>query len=233
MDSVPDTLRAGVAAGRPDRYVAHVPVRSLLDLGDGQAGIEALRAGLGAVHDGVAAIEAERVLELVEPLAGPLIARIGDPAVGLQQYGGAQITVAVPPVAGARRGARETQDALVEPVQFLAFGRRLQPLAVWRVRVRLEPGLDRGQLRVGVVQVRNQILDDVQMRQRIDFDGSLDLVDVLGTGQRVGAVDIHRTGTAYALAAGAPEGERRIDLVLDLVQRVQDHRPAIIQVDFV
>src|SRR5207253_3415398 len=38
--------------------------------GDCLRRIEALRAGLGAVQDGVAAIEPERILEIVEPLAG-------------------------------------------------------------------------------------------------------------------------------------------------------------------
>jgi hypothetical protein len=48
----------------------------------------------------------------------------------------------------------------------------------------------------------------------------------LGAGERVGAVDVHRAGAADALAAGAAEGQRRIDLVLDLDQRVEHHRPA-------
>src|SRR5262249_27205883 len=39
------------------------------------------------------------------------------------------------------------------------------------------------------------------------------------------------TRAAHTLAAGAAEGERRVDLVLDLDERVQDHRPAALQVD--
>ena len=50
---------------------SHLPLdEHHLDLGDGLGGVEALRAGLGAIHDGVAAVEPERVLEIVEPLAG-------------------------------------------------------------------------------------------------------------------------------------------------------------------
>ena len=45
-------------------------------------------------------------------------------------------------------------------------------------------------------------------------------------GEVVGAVDVHRARAADALAAGAAEGEGGIDLVLDLDQRVQHHRPA-------
>ena len=74
----------------------HLPFDELqLQLGDGFRRIETLRAGLGAVHDGVAAIEPERILEIVEPFAGRLVARVGDPAVGLQQRGRSQIALDV------------------------------------------------------------------------------------------------------------------------------------------
>src|SRR4029453_17447953 len=84
-----------VWAGASDAALDH----QLLDLGDGLGGIEALRASLGAVQDGVAAIQAERVFQVVQALAGRLVAAVLDPAMGLQQHGGAQIAVAVPPVA--------------------------------------------------------------------------------------------------------------------------------------
>src|SRR5690606_11461708 len=84
----------------------------LLDLADGLGRIEALGAGLGAVHDGVAAVEPERVLELVEALAGRLVAAVGDPAVGLQQNRRSEVAVAVPPVARAGGRAAEAEDAL-------------------------------------------------------------------------------------------------------------------------
>src|SRR6185437_1485740 len=47
------------------------------------------------------------------------------------------------------------------------------------------------------------------------------------------AVDVHGAGAADALAAGAAEGQRRIDLILDLDQRVQNHRAAGIEVDLI
>src|SRR3546814_7134331 len=43
-------------------------------------------------------------------------------------------------------------------------------------------------------------------------------------------VDIHRAGAADAFAAGAPEGQRRIDLVLDLDEGVEDHRAAAVEI---
>src|SRR5690606_34114146 len=45
------------------------------------------------------------------------------------------------------------------------------------------------------------------------------------------AVHVHRARAADALATGAAEGQRRIDLVLDLDERVQDHRTALVHVD--
>src|ERR1700755_1617774 len=69
----------------------------LLDLGDRLGGIESLRAGARAVHDGVAAVELERILEVVQARTGVLVARVGDPAVGLQQDRRPQVALAVPP----------------------------------------------------------------------------------------------------------------------------------------
>jgi len=69
------------------------------------------------------------------------------------------------------------------------------------------------------------------VRQRIDFDGVLDLVHALGAGERVGAVDVHGAGAADALAAGAAERQGRVDLVLDPDQGVENHRRAVIAVD--
>ena len=117
--------RRSVAAGLLSRtrpyYIVAYTCRStiFLDLGDRLRRIEALRAGLGAVHDGVAAVEPERVFEIVEPLAGRLVAAVADPAVGLQQRGRAEIALRVPPVARARRRAAGAQDALVVAVELL------------------------------------------------------------------------------------------------------------------
>src|SRR3569833_1439336 len=124
-----------------------------LELGDGFRRVEALRAGLGAVHDGVAAVEAERILEIVEPLAGRLVARIGYPAVGLEQRGGAEITFAVPPIARARGRAAGAQDALVEAVELLAVLVALLPFLLRRRRGRLQPRLDRSVLRIEIGEV--------------------------------------------------------------------------------
>ena len=48
-------------------------------LGDGLARVEVFGARFGAVHDGVAAIQLEGVVERLEALLGVLVARIIDP----------------------------------------------------------------------------------------------------------------------------------------------------------
>ena len=59
----------------PERVATELALdHHLLDLGDRLRRVQILRAGLGAVHDGVAAIEPERIFELVEPLAGGFVA---------------------------------------------------------------------------------------------------------------------------------------------------------------
>src|SRR3984893_17453042 len=80
-----------------------------LGVGNGARRIEPFGAGLGAIHDGVAAIEPERVLEPVEALASALIAAVGEPAIGLQPDRRAEIAVLGPPVALERGGAAEAE----------------------------------------------------------------------------------------------------------------------------
>lgn len=57
-----------------------------------------LRTSLGAVHDGVAAVDREGVTQSLEALLGVLVAGVDDPAVGLHQHGRAEVLVSVPPV---------------------------------------------------------------------------------------------------------------------------------------
>src|SRR5205807_4943607 len=92
-----------------------------LGIGNRVRRVEPFRAGLGAVHDRVAAIEPERVVEPVEALAGPLVAAVGEPAIGLQQHRRAEIAVLVPPVARAGGRAAEAEDALPQAVELCAF----------------------------------------------------------------------------------------------------------------
>src|SRR3954471_10469246 len=105
--------RSGVTAGSvaPGTRLMMALEHHLLDLRDGLRGIEILRTGLGAVHDRVAAIQPEGILEIVETFAERFVTRVDDPAIGREQRRGPEIALAVPPVARAGRGAACTQDA--------------------------------------------------------------------------------------------------------------------------
>src|SRR5258708_14505098 len=102
----------------------------LLDLSYGLGGIEIFRAGLGAVHDGVAAIKAKRIFKIVQALPGRLVAGVDDPAVGGQQCGGAPIAVALPPKAPARPGTTRPKKTGRGPVPPLPVPPSLQPVAL-------------------------------------------------------------------------------------------------------
>src|SRR5437773_970923 len=73
----------------------------LLGLGDRLRRVEALGASVRAIHDRVAAVETERILQAVEPLAGRLVAAVGEPSIGLEQDRRPQEFVGIPPIARA------------------------------------------------------------------------------------------------------------------------------------
>ena len=74
------------APSSPSMSVAPL-VDHALDVGDRARRIQVLRAGLGAVHDGVAAIQPERIFQRIQPLAGGVVAAVDDPAIRGQQRG--------------------------------------------------------------------------------------------------------------------------------------------------
>jgi hypothetical protein len=222
---------------------------SLLDLGNGLSRIEVLRADLGAVHDGVAPVELEGVVEVVQPLRRHLVAGILDPPVGLHQNGRSQVLVGVPPVGRTGSRAAGAEDALVHAIELgpvflrleeftLELGVSVSPGQCPRrpfgsVDVaRLQPGLDGTVLFVEIAHVRDQILENVHVREGIYFGGCLSVVvDIGQTGEGVASLDVHGAGSADSLPATPAKGEARVLLVLDLDEGVQNHRTAIVQVD--
>ena len=68
----------------------------------------------------MASVQAHAVVERVLALGLLLVSRVGDPAVALQQDGGAEVLLLVPPVRGARGRAAGAENALVEAVELLA-----------------------------------------------------------------------------------------------------------------
>ena len=81
-------------------------------------------------------------------------------------------------------------------------------------------------------EVGDEIFQNLHMRQRRDpARPFFEAVHWGETRQCVDPVDIHRAGAAHAFTAGPPERQGRVDLVVDLDQRIEDHRPAVIAVD--
>ena len=70
----------------------------VFDLGDRFSWVQPFRTNLSTVHDRVAAIELERVFQLVQPLARRLVPAVDQPAIGMQKGSGPKIPVTVPPV---------------------------------------------------------------------------------------------------------------------------------------
>jgi hypothetical protein len=72
------------------------------------------------------------------------------------------------------------------------------------------------------------------VREWVDFRVlALGAVDAAEARECVLAIDVHRTRATDTLAARATEGERRVDLVLDLDEGVEDHGSTLVQVDLV
>lgn len=100
--------------------------------------------------------------------------------------------------------------------------------------ITLQIRLDGLVLLVEVSQVGDQILDDVGVRQRVDLDirgrfGG----DSAQACQGVLAVDVHGAASTDTLSATPSEGQRRILLVLDLDQGIQDHGTGLVEIDVV
>ena len=154
--------------------------------------VQTLGAGVGAVHDRVAAIQAEWVFQLVETLTCHFIPAIGQPTIGLQQDGRPQKLVAVPPIRRAAGRATGAQDALIQTVKLRAVLWRLQALlARWLWRYRLQPWFDGRILRVKMREVRNKVLYDFHMRQRGDGNFAFAVFNRGRAGEAVLAIDVH------------------------------------------
>ena len=80
----------------------------------------------------MASVQTHAIVQHRFALGLVLVAGVGEPAVGCQQDGGAEVFFAVPPVGGAGGGAAGAEDAFVEPVEPRTVLRALQPLLARR-----------------------------------------------------------------------------------------------------
>src|SRR6185437_6645009 len=202
-----------------------------LDLRDGLARIQTLGAGSRAVENRVTTIQPKRILQCVEAVPSGLIAAVRQPTPSLQQCCRPQKALPIPPVARTSGRAAEAQDALVVPIELLAILDRLNPFALGRWRWCFQPRLDGSVLRQHVGEVGHEILDHVEVRKWIDRGATVGLLDKTRTREPVRTVDGHCARPTYPLAAGAAERQRGINLALDPNEGVENHRPAIVQID--
>jgi hypothetical protein len=75
---------------------------ALLDLGNRKRRVQSLGARPRAVENGVASVQAHAVVKSILALGLLLVTRVGDPAVRLEEHGGAEVFFLVPPVRGTR-----------------------------------------------------------------------------------------------------------------------------------
>ena len=197
--------------------------------------VQTLGTHRDAVHDTPAAKHAEWIVEFRQPLRGRGIPAIGQKPVSLQQSGGPDEFVRVPPERGTARAAAGAQNAFVQAVEFFAVFRRLQALDGRRRFVVDQEWLDLFELPVELGQVDDEIANYRQSRQRPQYQlapRSRRLGNRRDAGQSVDAVDIHAVRAANPFAAGAPVGDGRI-LGLGQFQHVEDHEVAAFRnVDF-
>lgn len=93
----------------------------LLNLGNRSARVQSLGAGSRAVKDSVAAVDAHAVVQSLFALGRPLVTGVGQPTVGLEENGGSQVFLLVPPVRRAGGRAASAKNAFVQAVQLLAI----------------------------------------------------------------------------------------------------------------
>jgi|SRR5688500_1625232 len=139
-----------------------------LDRRDRPSRIQSLWAGARAVEYCVATVELVRIFQLIQSLAGRLIATIAEPSIRLKEDGGAEKPICVPPVTWATRRTAKAEDALVAPVKAAAVFDRLESFFFGSRTLRLDPGFDGGILGKKVAQIHNQILENAQVIQRVD-----------------------------------------------------------------
>ena len=150
----------------------------LLDFSDGFAWIEPLGACARTVHDSVATVELEVVVQSLQTLLCGFITRVNDPTVRLHQHSGAEILVTIPPVPaqmlqlgtntrshdvrGAGSGAAGAENAFVKAVKLGTVLLRLEALLIAKA-TGAQPRLNALVLRVEVAEVGHEVLDNLHV----------------------------------------------------------------------
>ena len=81
-------------------------------------------------------------------------------------------------------------------------------------------------------EIRDQVLNNSHICQRINRRRRAQIGNEPRACEPVRAIHIHGARTADALATRATEGKRRVHVVLNPEESVQNHRAAIVEIDF-
>ena len=129
------------------------------------------RTYVHAVHDGMAAEQAIRVVQIIQTLVGNGIAAVSNEAVGVQQTGRTDEFVGIPPERRTGGRAAGAQNTFVQAVQLFTLFLSLQTLFVGIDRIVVnDVRFDGVVLFEELGHVHNQVADDGQTGQRADFD---------------------------------------------------------------
>lgn len=178
-----------------------------LDTLDLLCGVQTLRASTSAVHNCMAPVKLELVIDGLQPLFGVLITAVRYPSVSMEQGSRSQIRLRVPPIARTRSTTTSTKNTLIHPIKLLPILLTLQILLPFlrRRRLPLQPRLNTLILIVKVRHIHNQILDHKHMRQRCDHRLLTVRWDLRQARESITAVDVHRARTTDSLTARSPE----------------------------
>ena len=134
---------------------------------DGLGGVQVLGAGIDAVEDGMAAVDAITLHHIFQALGGDGVARVQHPQEGFQQGVGADVLlVQGDDLAGGVAGP--AHDAGFGVVESFHFGRADAEFLVWSMGRGHKPGFDPQILLPEAGAIHHQVLDDGQIGQRPD-----------------------------------------------------------------
>ena len=120
------------------------PLREhLFSLSDCLSWIQTFWASLRAIHDGMTAIQFERVIEIIQTCILRFVTTIYQPSIGGEQGGRPQVLVAIPPITGAAGRTASAQNTGRRFVNLFLIIFALQTLMLFRRgRARLQPRFD-------------------------------------------------------------------------------------------
>jgi len=205
-----------------------------LDGGNSPCRVQSLGTRPRTVEDRVASVHRKTVLHLGLSLSTVCVSTVCHPSVSLHQHGRSKVLILVPPVRRTRGRTACTKNALVHPIELLSVLNALVVFSLLGRVVVLQERLDRLVLLVELRHVRDEILDDVHVRQRVKL-GSLGFasIDTRETGQGVNSVDVHGARSANSFSAGSSESKGRVEVVLDLDESIQDHGSTLREIELV